>query len=146
MAMAMADGDNDGNGGGNKDGDGDCNGYGDCNGNDDCHDTDTREGCLFMCRQCASLWQGRRLASPPLAQKVRIAQCCAIWVPLQRVFAPFQREGILRAHHGLNFFIFFNYLFSLLHNPLFPHTYSVPQESHQPIDSRPRFLLYFFSR
>ncbi len=20
--------------------------------------TDTREGCLFMCRQCAELWQG----------------------------------------------------------------------------------------
>jgi hypothetical protein len=31
--------------------------------------TDTWEGCLFRCRQCAALWQGRSLASPPRAQR-----------------------------------------------------------------------------
>ncbi len=30
---------------------------------------DTREGCLFMCRQCAALWQGQRLATPPPGHK-----------------------------------------------------------------------------
>ncbi len=44
------------------------------------------------------------------------------------------------------FFIFFNYLFSLLNYPLFPHTISVPQEPRQPIDGLPPLLLYFLSR
>ncbi len=31
--------------------------------------TDTRGGCLFMFWQCAALWQGQRLVSPPWAQR-----------------------------------------------------------------------------
>jgi hypothetical protein len=93
--------------------------------------------------QCCG--RGIALPPPPGHKGVCIAQRCAMGVPLQRVFAPFQGGGILRAHHGF-IFIFFNYLFSLLNNPLFPHTNSVPQEPCQPIDSLPRLLVYFLSR
>ncbi len=43
----------------------------------------------------------------------------------QRVFAPFQGGGILRAHHGLVLFYFLQLLPSLWNNPLFPHTIQV---------------------
>jgi hypothetical protein len=49
-------------------------------------------------------------------------------VPLQRAVSPILGGGILTAQDGLGCFIFFNFLFSLLNNPLFPHTNSVPQE------------------
>ena len=75
MAMvtvtAMADGNGNGDGDGDRDGDGNRNGNGHSNGNDDIvvTTTDTREGCLFMCGQCAALWQGQRFASPPWTQR-----------------------------------------------------------------------------
>jgi hypothetical protein len=108
MATAMADGH--GNGNGNGDGNGNCNGDGHGNGNNDVvvMTTDTLEGCLFMCWQCAVLWKGQCLASPPAPghKGVCIAQRYAMGVPLQRLFAPFQGGGILRAHHGF-FLLFF---------------------------------------
>jgi hypothetical protein len=70
--------------------------------------TDTREGCLFISQRCAALWQGQRSASPPGHKGVGIDQCCAIWVSLQRVFAPFQGGGILRAHLELVLFLYFS--------------------------------------
>jgi hypothetical protein len=145
-AMEMADSDDNGDGDGNSNGNGNCNGNSHGNSNDDVvvRMTDKREGCLFMCRQYAALWQGQCLASPPGHKGVCIAQRCAMGMPLQRVFAPFQGGGTLRAYHGL-FFIFFNYLFSLLNIPLCPHTNSVPQEPHQPIDGLPQLLLHFLS-
>ncbi len=100
---------------------------------------------------CASNVQccGRGNASPPSFghKGVCIAQLCAVEVPLQRVFAPFQGGGILRAHLGFGFILFYfiNYLFSLLNNPLFLHSKSVPQDSRQPIDGLPWLLLYFLS-
>ncbi len=108
--------------------------------------TDTREGYLFMCRKCAALWQGWCLASPPWAQR---SVHCPVLHQLSAT-----AKSVCSISRGMDpesspwivFFIFFNYLFSLLHNPLFPHTNSVPQEPCQPIDGLPRFLLYFFSR
>jgi hypothetical protein len=77
MAKAMADGDGIDNGDG--DSDGNQNGDIHSNGNNDVvvTMTDTREGCLFMCQQCAALWQGRCLASPPWAQ--RSVHCPALY-------------------------------------------------------------------
>jgi hypothetical protein len=54
--------------------------------------------------QCCG--RGNALPSPPGHKGVCIAQCCAMGVPLQRVFAPFQGGGILRAHQGLVFYFF----------------------------------------
>ncbi len=54
----------------NRDGDGNSDDDGNGNGNNDVVITKTlsRVGCLYMCRQCATLWQGQRLASPPWTQ------------------------------------------------------------------------------
>jgi hypothetical protein len=62
--MAMTDGKGIGND------DGNCNGNGHKDGFDDVvvMTTDTREDCLVMCQQCAVLWQGQHLASPPWTQ------------------------------------------------------------------------------
>jgi hypothetical protein len=40
---------------------------------------------------------------------VCIHQRCVMGVTLPKVFAPFQGGGFLTAHHGLFFFIFYNY-------------------------------------
>ncbi len=106
------------------------------------------QGGLPLCvpAMCSAVAGATPCLPPPPGHKgVSIAQHCAMGVPLQRVFASFQGGGILRAHHGF-FLIFFNYMFSLLINPLFPHTNLVPQEPRQPIDSLPWLLLYFLSR
>jgi hypothetical protein len=90
--------------------------------------TDTMECCLFMCWQCAVLWQGQRFASPPWEQ--RSVHCPALGhmgTTAKSVCSISRGGGVLRAHHELGFYIFFNYLFSLLNNPLFPHTNSVPK-------------------
>ncbi len=102
--------------------------------------TDTREGCLFMCWQCAVLWQGLCLASPPGHKGVRIAQHCTMGVPLQKVFAPFQGGGILRAHYGSGFY-FLQLLFSVLNNPLFPHTI---QALKNPVSPLTLYLLHSY--
>jgi hypothetical protein len=97
MAAAMAKG--------NRDGKGNHNGNAHGNSNNDIvvMMADTRVGCFFMCLQGAALWQGHYLASPPGRKGKCIAQRCAMGVPLQKVFAPFQGGGILRAHHGFFF-------------------------------------------
>jgi hypothetical protein len=67
----VANGNGNGKVNNNQDGNGNCNGNRDSNGNDDVTvtTTDTRECCLFMCRQCAALWQRQCLASPPWTQR-----------------------------------------------------------------------------
>jgi hypothetical protein len=108
--------------------------------------TDTREGCLFMCQQFAVLWQGQRLASSPWAQ--RSVRCPALHYlgATAKSVCSIARGRDPESSPWIVFFIFFNYLFSLLNNPLSPHTNSVPQEPRQPIDGLPRFVLYFLSR
>jgi hypothetical protein len=97
---------------------------------------------------CASNVQccGRGDALPPPSghKGVCISQRCAMGVPLQRVFAPFQGGGILRAHHGWCFVHFFH--LPVQFNPLFPNSNSVLQEPCQLIDGLPQLLLYFLSR
>jgi hypothetical protein len=108
--------------------------------------TDTREGCLFMCQQCAVLWQGQRLASPPWT--LRSVHCPALHHggATAKSACSISRRRDPESSPWIGFFIFFNYLFSLLNNPLFPHNNSVPQEPRQPIDNLPQLLLYFLSR
>ncbi len=62
--------------------------------------------CASDVQRCG---RGNALSPPTGHKKVCIAQCCAMGVPLQRVFAPFQGGGILRSHHGLFFLYFYNY-------------------------------------
>jgi hypothetical protein len=91
--------------------------------------------------------QGDTPSPPPLDTKESALPSAKQWeVPLQRDVSPILGGGILTAQDGLACLIFFNYLFSLLNNLLFPHTNSVPQEPHQPTDGLPQLLLYFFSR
>ncbi len=109
--------------------------------------TDTREGCLFMCRKCAVLWQGRRLASPPWAQKeCALPSAVPSGCHCKECLLHFKGEGSWELTMDCFFIIFFNYLVSLLDNPLFPHINSVPQEPRQPINGPPQLLLYFLSR
>ncbi len=122
-----------------------------------------RKGCLFMCRQCAVLLEGRHLASTPMDTN---KSACVMGVILLSVFAPLQGGGFLTAHHGLFFVYFLQLLLSLLNNPLFAppallRHYSgaqepcqpidaLPpplfQEPHQPIDNLPWLLLHFLPR
>ncbi len=121
MAMAMANGNCNCNG--NGEGNSNCNGNGDGNGNDDIvvTTTDTREGCLFMCRQCAALWQWQRLASPPWTQ--RSVHCPALrhGCATAKSVCSFSRGGDPESSPWIVFY-FFNYLFSLLNKHLFLHT------------------------
>ncbi len=41
--------------------------------------TMTKEGCLFMCQQCAALWQGQHLASTPMDTKESAFTSAASW-------------------------------------------------------------------
>ncbi len=56
--------------------------------------------------QCCG--RGDALPPPPGHKGVCIAQGCTMGVPLQRLFAPFQGGGILRARHGLFWVLFFS--------------------------------------
>ncbi len=38
-----------------------------------------KAGCLFMCQQCAVLWQGRHLASTPMDTKESAFTSAASW-------------------------------------------------------------------
>jgi hypothetical protein len=143
MAMAMADGDGNGNGNSNRDGNSNCNHNDHSNGNDDVvvTMTDTREGCLFMCQQCAGTGRGNALPPSPGHKGVCIVQRCAMGVPLQRVFAPFQGGGILRAHHGL-VFLFFTTTVQFTKQPLlFPHTI---QALKNPVSPLMLYLLHSY--
>ncbi len=107
--------------------------------------TDTR-GSRFMCRQRAALWQGRHLASPPWAKRsVYCPALCHLGATARSVCS-ISRGRDPESSPWIAFFCFFNYLISLLNNPLSPPTNSVPQEPRQPIDGLPRFLLYSLSR
>jgi hypothetical protein len=125
-----------GNGDGNSDGDGDDNCNDDDNGSSN-NDivitiTDTREDCLFMRWQCAALWQGQCLASPPWTQ--RSVHCPALrhgGANAKNVCSN-SGGGILTAHHELGFY-FLQLLFSLLNNPLFPHTIKALKNTVSPL-------------
>jgi hypothetical protein len=83
-------------------------------------------------------------------------------VTLLRVFAPFQGEGFLTAHHGLFFCLLFSNTVQFTEQPsVCPPHYSgaqepcqpidallppLLQESRQPIDNLPHLLLHFLSR
>ncbi len=101
--------------------------------------TDTRDVCLFMCQQCAVLWQGWHLASLPWKQ--RSVHCPA----LHHVGATEKSVCSISRGRGPESspWIFFIYLFNLLNNPLFPHTNLFPQELCQPMNGLPRLLLHF---
>jgi hypothetical protein len=153
--MVMAN--DDGNGNNNGDGNGNRNGNGNGNGNGDTMamatatmtvtTNDTREGCLFMCWQCAVLWQGEYLASPPWSQRSKHCPALHHGGATAKSVCSISRGRVPDSSPWIYFFlIFFNYLFSLLNNLLFSYTNSFPQEPHQPIDGLPRFLLYFLSR
>jgi hypothetical protein len=120
--------------------------------------TITKEGLpLHVAATC--LLEGQHLASTPMDTK---ESACIMGVTLQRVFAPLQGGGFLRAHHGLFVDYFLQLLFSLLNNPLFAFLHyssaqepcqlidvlSPPllQEHRQPIDNLPQLLLHFLSR
>jgi hypothetical protein len=112
MATAMANGNGNGNGDSNRDGNSNHNGNG--HGNDDndvvLKTTDTREGCLFMHWQCAALWQGRRLASPPWTQR-------SVHCPALRHGGATAKDCLLLHFRGrdsdsspwIGLFIFYNY-------------------------------------
>ncbi len=69
-------------------------------------------------------------------------QRCIIGVALLRVFAPFQGEGFLTAHHGLFFGLFLTNTVQFTEQPsLCPPHYSGTQEPCQPIDALPPPLL-----
>ncbi len=90
--------------------------------------------------------RGDALSPPPGHKGVWIVQSFAMEVPLQRLFAPFQGGGILRAHHVLNFYFYFlHLLFSLLNNPLFPHTFQALKPCQPIVALPPPLLLHLFA-
>ena len=68
-----------GNGNGDRVGDNDGDGDGNRNGDSHCEGDNDRQGCLFMCQQCAVLWQGRHLASTPMDTKESACTSAAKW-------------------------------------------------------------------
>ncbi len=106
--------------------------------------TDTEEGCLFMCQQCAALWQGQHLASSPWTQRNVHCPVLCHRGAIAKSVCSISRGRDPESSPWIVFF--FNYLFSLLNNPLVLHTNSAPQESCQPIDGLPQLLLSFLLR
>jgi hypothetical protein len=74
---------------------------------------------LHVAAICSAFGGGTPCLHPHGHKGKCIHQCCVMGVTLLRVFAPFQGEGLLTAHHGLFFVYFLQLLFSLLNNPLF---------------------------
>ncbi len=113
---------------------------------------------------CAGNVQHCGRATPclhPHEQKRKcIHQRCIMGATLLRVFAPFHGGGLLTAHHGLFFCLFFTTTVQFTEQPsICPPHYSgaqepcqlidalpppLLQEPRQPIDNLPRLLLHFF--
>ncbi len=146
-ATAVANGNSNGNSNGNGEGNGDSNWDSHSNGNNYIVVTTggTREGCFFMCRQRAALWQGRCFASPPEHKGVCIAQPCTMGVPLQREFAPFQQGGSWEL--TVDWILFFITNAQFTKQPFVPPHHSGTQKPCQHIDTLPpQLLLHLFCK
>ncbi len=96
----------------------DSNGNGVSNGNKDAiamamamvRATITKEGLpLHVAAMCSTVAGATPCLHPHGHTGKCIHQRCIMRVTLLRVFAPFQGEGFLTAHHGFLLFIFYNY-------------------------------------
>jgi hypothetical protein len=101
----------------------------------------TKGGSLFHVRAMRSIVAGATPCLHPHGHKGKcIHQRCIMGVTLLRVFAPFQRGGVLTAHHGLFFVYFLQLLLSLLNNPLF--TPRIIQALKNPVSPLTIYLLH----
>ncbi len=101
-----------------------------------------RYGCLFMCRQCAALWQGLHIASTPIDTKKCAFTSAASWGwHCKEFLLSFQGGGFLTAHHGL-LVLFIQVLFSLLTNPLFAPR--IIQALKNPVSPLTLYLLHSY--
>ncbi len=102
-----------------------------------------REGCLFMCQQCAVLWQGQHLASTPMDTKEYAFTSAASWGWFCKEFLlPFKGEGSWQLTMDC-FFYFFTSNVQFTEQPsVRPPHYSGNQEPCQPIDPLPPLHLF----
>ncbi len=144
-AMTDCDGNGDGDGGSN------CIGNGHGNNVDAVIVTmaDTREGCLFIHRQFAELWQGQRHCKdrlPPLTQSSVHCPELRHGGATTKSVCSISGGGILTAHHGL-VFLFFTTTVQFIKQPFVPPYHPGIQEPCQPMDALPsRILLHHFPR
>jgi hypothetical protein len=121
-----------------------------------------RKGCLFMCWQCAALWQGRHLASTPMNTKESAFTVLHHGGDTAKSVCSPSRGRVPDSSPWIVFYLFFTTTVQFTEQPsVRPPHYSgtqepcqpidalpppLLQEPRQPIDNPPRLLLHFLSR